>query len=121
MVLVSGKECDKSCRDNLHGMRQLHASLAKEIDRMQRVWLIAGRPSPAEVEALQQEYPDLVILVEAGALTGQFDLPNMTAADSGRIYLVDPLGHLIMSYPQNSNPYGMRKDLMRLLTYSWAG
>jgi hypothetical protein len=35
--------------------------------------------------------------------------------------LIDPLGNLMMSYPKNAEPKGVRKDLMRLLKNSWAG
>lgn len=121
MVYVSSKVCNQACLEQLHTMRQLHASLAKEIDRMQRVWVIAGQPSQDEMAALQKAYPDLIILPQAAALAEQFDLPGKLAAESGRLYLVDPLGHLMMSYPPNTDPYSIRKDLMRLLTYSWAG
>lgn len=121
MVYVSGRNCAASCRKDIHTMRQLHASLAKEIERLQRVWLIDGKIAQEEIDPVQHEYPDLVILPEASALIVQFNLQNVPAADSGRIYLVDPLGHLIMNYPQNTDPYRMRKDLMRLLAYSWAG
>lgn len=121
MVYVSRNACTESCLKDLHTMRQLHASLAKEIDRLQRVWLVTGTLSPEAAAMLQHNYPDLIMLPNAATLAAQFELSNISAADSGRIYLVDPLGHLIMSYPPDSNPYGMRKDLLRLLSYSWAG
>jgi len=121
MVYVTGSACADGCRKDLHTMRQLHASLAKEIDRLQRVWLVTGSLSLEEASMLQHEYPDLIILSDASALAAQFELSNVSAADGGKVYLVDPLGHLIMSYPPNSNPYGMRKDLLRLMNYSWAG
>lgn len=124
MVYITAAACDKNCRDELHTMRQLHASLAKDIDRIERVWLIAGAV-PADqlpqLRQLQREYPDLIVLPDASALTAQFDLPHSPAGSGGRVYLVDPLGHLMMSYPPAADPYGMRKDLMRVLTYSWAG
>lgn len=120
LVYVTAQACDESCSADLHMLRQLHASLGKEIDRLQRVWIIAGSP-PADIASIENQYPDLIILPQSGALAAQFDLPHIPAADSGRIYLVDPLGHFVMSYPPNSNPYGIRKDLMRLLSYSWAG
>lgn len=121
LVYVSHSGCEENCRKELHTLRQLHASLAKDIDRVQRVWLIAGTPPQQQVSQIQQQYPDLVVLPQAAALTVQFDLPRVPAESSGRVYLVDPMGHLMMSYPQGADPYGMRKDLMRLITYAWAG
>ena len=37
------------------------------------------------------------------------------------IYLLDPLGNLIMRYPKNADPKKMHKDLGRLLKYSRIG
>lgn len=120
LVYVSAQECGESCAADLHMLRQLHASLGKEIDRLQRIWLISDS-LPTDIANIENQYQDLIILPQSRALIAQFDLPHIPAADSRRIYLVDPLGHLVMSYPPNSNPYGIRKDLMRLLSYSWAG
>jgi hypothetical protein len=41
--------------------------------------------------------------------------------ESNRIYLVDSLGYLMMSYPANMALADVRKDITRLLRYSWAG
>jgi hypothetical protein len=76
---------------------------------------------PEQLGQLQDQYPDLVILQNASILSAQFDLPGVPAAGSGRIYLVDPLGQLMMNYPRDAKPSGIHKDLMRLLTYSWTG
>ena len=35
-------------------------------------------------------------------------------------YLIDPVGNIIMSYPADSDPTGIRKDLKRILTWSKA-
>jgi hypothetical protein len=121
MVYVSKGACADDCRNVLHKMRQLHVSLAKEIGRMQRVWLVNDLLPPEQLSQLQDQYPDLVILQNASILSAQFDLPGVPGASSGRIYLVDPLGQLMMNYPRDAEPSGIHKDLMRLLTYSWTG
>ncbi|CAG0950248.1 hypothetical protein MTYP_00150 [Methylophilaceae bacterium] len=113
--------CDETCASRLHDMRQLHSSLAKNIERVQRILVT----SDADVSGLKQKYPDLIIInqPEAGvsALKRQFDLADSTAGSAERVYLVDPLGYLMMSYPINMAASDIRKDLSRLLTYAWAG
>jgi cytochrome oxidase Cu insertion factor (SCO1/SenC/PrrC family) len=37
------------------------------------------------------------------------------------IYLIDPLGNLVLRYPKNAEPAKMKKDLERLLKYSRIG
>ncbi len=118
LVYIAPASCDEECRNGLHAMRQIHASLAKEIDRLGRVWLIDG-PRLPEAAVQQSHYPDMLVLTEATALARQFDT-NIADAH-GRIYLVDPLGNLVISYPRGSDPSGIRKDLMKLLKYSWTG
>jgi cytochrome oxidase Cu insertion factor (SCO1/SenC/PrrC family) len=118
LVYIAPASCDTECRNGLHAMRQIHASLAKEIDRLERVWLVDG-PLLPEAQALQSQYPDMLVLSDAAALTKQLNTKMANAG--GRIYLVDPLGNLVMSYPRGGDPYGIRKDLMKLLKYSWTG
>lgn len=120
MVYVASG-CETACKDKLHIMRQLHVSLYKEIPRMQRV-LITTSPEVAE---LKQHYPDMLILNQPAAeittLSNQFNINDELSTNSDRIYLVDPLGHLMMSYKPTTAPALIRKDITRLMKYSWAG
>lgn len=120
MVYVTG-ECDNICMERLHSMRQLHVSFAKDIERIQRI-LISTTHKAAE---LKQQYPDLLIINQPASalpnLSSQFDIAGEAAIASNRIYLVDPLGNLMMSYPLSIAPAEIRKDMQRLLKYSWAG
>ena len=55
-------------------------------------------------------------------LARQFTLPAGSPLDDpDRIYVVDPLGNLMMSYPAGADPNGIRKDLARLLRVSRIG
>lgn len=120
MVYIAN-DCQQACNERLHIMRQLHASLAKDIGRVQRVLLT---PS-SNLESIRQQYPDLVILnqpaAELAILRQQFDLPGVPSGSEDRVYLVDPLGNLMMSYPSSIAVADVRKDLIRLLAYAWAG
>jgi hypothetical protein len=74
---------------------------------------------------LQKQYPDLIILnqpsADVAALAKQFDVNGVSAYTSERVYMVDPLGNLMLSYSNQVKPVEMRKDWVRLLKYSWAG
>lgn len=126
MVYVISGSCEKVCQERLHIMRQLHVSMGKESDRVQRLLIAQAADSQVtEVQAIQQQYPDLIVISkpepDIKTLMQQFDLPREPAGQSTRIYLVDPLGNLMMSYPLKVEPAAMRKDLVKLLTYAWAG
>jgi len=120
MVYVAAN-CEATCNDKLHTMRQLHVSLYKEMPRMQRVLITTTR----EIAELKQRYPDMLILnqptLEITALSDQFNINGESAISSDRIYLVDPLGNLMMSYTPATAPALIRKDITRLMKYSWAG
>ena len=114
-------DCDAQCKDKLHQMRQLHVSLYKEIPRMQRLLFT----TVSDVTEIKQNYPDLLIVnqpkTDIISFSEQFNIHNETSMTAGRIYLIDPLGHLIMSYSASTSPSLVRKDITRLMKYSWTG
>jgi cytochrome oxidase Cu insertion factor (SCO1/SenC/PrrC family) len=120
MVYIA-EQCDGACSTRLHDMRQIHASLAKHIPRVQRILVTTQQ----EVGDIKGKYPDMVVLNQPAAqqaeLMQQFDLPDAVAGSSQRVYFVDPLGNLMMSYPLTIVTSDIRKDLNRLLAYAWAG
>jgi hypothetical protein len=120
-IVYVADECQKDCLAKLHDMRQLHVSLYKDIDRSQRV-LITTTQNVADIK---HDYPDLIVINQPVAavlnLAEQFQINGENAMKSNRLYLVDPLGHLMMSYQPKVPLADVRKDITRLLRYSWAG
>ncbi len=120
-AVILAEKCEVACQKRLHDARQIHASLEKDMNRLQRI-LITKQQDLAD---LQKQYPDLVILnqptADVAALAKQFDVDGVSAYTSDRVYMVDPLGNLMLSYSNNVKPVEMRKDWVRLLKYSWAG
>lgn len=120
IVLVAG-DCQQQCLDKLHDMRQLHVSLYKDIDRTQRVLITTTQ----DVSKIKSDYPDLTVINQPRAsvtdFSQQFAINNEDVTMSNRLYLVDPLGHLMMSYQPSVPLADVRKDITRLLRYSWAG
>ncbi len=120
-VVYVTETCEKVCVDKLRDMRQLHVSLYKDIGRTQRVLITTEQ----DVTKIKQDYPDLIVinkpLSSVADLSQQFGVNNESASATSRLYLVDPLGHLMMSYQTNVPLVDVRKDLTRLLRYSWAG
>lgn len=120
MVYIAD-QCDAVCSNRLHDIRQIHASLAKDIPRVQRVLITAS----TDVAALEQRFPDMHVFNQPSAqfteLVRQFDAPSALAGSAQRVYLVDPLGYWMMSYPIETPARDIRKDMGRLLAYAWAG
>jgi hypothetical protein len=119
IVTVDSTGCAALCADRVHMLKQVHTSMNKEIDRVQRVLLVPADINSDAYGEIQKKYPDLIILAGAGAEMAKFS--DEFNATKGAIFLVDPLGNLMMSYPEKFDPKGLRSDLTRLLKNSWAG
>jgi hypothetical protein len=121
MVTVASV-CEAACQGQLKTLQKLRISLGKDTDRVQQVLLI-----PAEIKAetlltVRQNDADLIVLagVEVADFVAQFKT-DQSKPQAQQVYLVDPLGNLMMSYAPGFEPKGLRRDLLRLLKNSWAG
>jgi len=125
VVTIDAANCSEACHKRLHLVRQVHTSLGKEFDRVQRVSLVPAEMDNTVARELQTRYSGLIVLsgTDAGILEfiNNFDVPSQTADKTQQVFLVDPLGNLMMSYTRDLEPKGLRKDLTRLLKNSWAG
>lgn len=134
MVTIDSTGCLQACQAQTHLLKQLHTSLDKDIKRVQRIMLVPAAASvnkDAYIE-LQKKYPDLIILFghDGTTMTTANDFANAQIIGDGAInqtanpnavWLVDPLGNIMMNYNKNQNPKGMQTDMKRLLKNSWAG
>lgn len=119
LVLPVAGACDERCLSTLADLRQLRLALDKDAPRVQRVLLHDGRCCDAGSPATE---PDLLMLGAAGPTGGAFRALFPPAADGSiGIYIVDPHGNLMMSYPATGVARGLLKDLERLLRLSSIG
>jgi hypothetical protein len=127
--------CTATCRTELYDTRQVRAALRVN-DRLQRVFVAEG--DCCDMEFLRTQHPDLITvratreaapllaLLERGS-GGDAGAARPSATEAGnpggtdRIYLIDPLGNLMMWYPPGAPPKGMLEDLKRLLGLSHVG
>ncbi len=122
IVTVDTSGCAESCQAQVYMLKQVHTSLGKETQRVQRVLLVPAEFKNQTSIDLQKKYPDLIILAGADNATIAFAKEfNVHDQSSSNVYLVDPLGNLMMTYSKNKDPKGLRSDLTRLLKNSWAG
>ncbi|MDH3311048.1 MAG: SCO family protein [Gammaproteobacteria bacterium] len=125
-ITFSPAECLSPCERNLVTMRQVIAAQGKDADRVQSVIVVTDAKARDWLRFAIKDYPGLRALIgppEAIALLArQFTLPAGSPLDNlNRIYLVDPLGNFMMSYPLDADRNGIRKDLARLLRVSRIG
>ena len=120
-IVYIADDCQATCLGKLHDMRQLHVSLYKDMPRAQRVLIT----NMHDTSSIKRDYPDLIVLNQPveniAKFSQQFQVNNENVYSSNRLYLVDPLGHFMMSYNPQLPIATVRKDVTRLLRFSWAG
>lgn len=117
LVTVAPGACDAQCDRSLLYMRQLRLTQGKNADRVERVWLVNDAAVPRSEVAAQYE-GNWIVRGRDDGLLARFSAPG---EPSGHIYLVDPLGNLMMRFPRDPDPKLMIKDLARLLKASQIG
>ncbi len=113
LVVEAPADCDAACAKALYATRQARTIQNREADRVARVWLATGDGKPAA--AIAAEHPDLRIVGARGGALAAWP------AGARRIYLVDPLGNLVLAWPLDPDVKAMSKDIERLLRASRIG
>lgn len=120
LLSVDGADCDEHCERKLYHVRQLRTMQGKEMERVERVWVVDDGAAPAS--RLAEPYAGTLLLTGESAVALARALP---VPAGGRVrdhlYLVDPLGNVMMRYPREAEPSRIHKDLVRLLKYSRIG
>jgi len=119
LVYVGNGACDSACRQALYVMRQTRLGLNNDMTRLQRLFLASGDCSACEW--LARVDPGLEVLDAGGAagtaLLREFPSPGREHS----LFVVDPLGNLMMSYDVLGDPHGLLEDLKKLLKLSHIG
>ena len=114
LLNVDPGTCDSACRTRLVYTRQVRLAQGRETARVERVWIVTDGRAPDP--ALIAEHPGLRVLRPGSDVL----MRALAASGSARdhVYLVDPLGNLMMRFPADPDPRRMLKDLSRLLRHS---
>ena len=118
LVQFDGGACNEACERKLYFMRQVRRAQNREQQRVARLWLLTDSVQPG---------PELLKAIEGTVVAprGGIDAANGAFPAEGsvtdHIYLVDPLGNVMLRFPRDPNPSKMVKDLERLLKYSGFG
>jgi SCO1/SenC family protein len=119
LVYVGDGQCEEACKTSLHFMRQTRLSLNNEMTRVARVFLATSQCCANEF--LEREHPGLLVIDATGPEAAELleVLPNLERPRS--LFIVDPLGNLVMRYDTRDDPKGLLTDLKKLLKLSHIG
>lgn len=119
LLTVGRGDCADACQRQLFTLRQLRLMQGKEMERLERVWLITDG-APVQT-MLMREYDGTDMLrVDAARLAAWLPLEQGGALED-HIYVIDPRGNLMMRFPKDADPGKMKKDISKLLRASAIG
>lgn len=119
LVVVGAPSCDASCEQSLYNIRQVRLTTGRERERVERLWLLNAPGEPAA--ALLSQHDGLHVRhAIADTLATRFPAAEGQRVDD-HIFIIDPLGNLMMRFPVQADPSRMKKDLNKLLRASRVG
>jgi hypothetical protein len=119
LVVLADGECSARCRSTLDYARLTALGMGSQQTRVQAVWLVSGHCCAAPLTLPPQ--PGLLAL-DAGVAGAAPLRALFPATDEERmIFVVDPMGNLMMRYDTRLEPKGLRLDLKQLLELSQIG
>lgn len=117
IVQVDAAACAANCEKKLYAMRQVRLMQGREQDRVQRLWVLTDGQAPRA--AIQQKYEGMQLVRDPYRA-----LIKKLVADGDitqYIYMIDPLGNVMMRWPSDPDIKRMHKDIERLLKASQIG
>jgi cytochrome oxidase Cu insertion factor (SCO1/SenC/PrrC family) len=118
--------CDESCKQLADAVERVRLSQGKNEKRVRLMVITLSPDALSSVDEIRLIMPKTIVLgvnaAEKEQLLPQFmSSGEASALQSGSIFLVDPMGNLMMSYPAKADPTDLRKDISRLLRASRIG
>ena len=114
LLTVDSGNCDEICKNKLYFMRQVRMVQGKEKHRIERLFLVNDKIQPDSELVKQYEGTYFVNAAESEIL----DLIETKDVQTKHIYLIDPIGNLMMRFPENIDGTKMGHDIKRLLHVS---
>jgi hypothetical protein len=97
MLKVGPSACGEDCMEQMFAIRQVRTMQGKDMERIERVWLVTD-VQPLETVQIRQLDGVHILRAPLGEVAKWLPLaPGDTLA--GSIFLIDPLGNLMMRFP----------------------
>jgi cytochrome oxidase Cu insertion factor (SCO1/SenC/PrrC family) len=121
LVYIGASRCDTRCRESLYKMRQVRLALGEDMRRVERVLILTDQERLVELQEGLKSYPGMVVAIASQAVLEDLRRELDWDAHPESIFVIDPLGNLMMRYDAATQPKGMLQDLERLLKVSRVG
>ncbi len=119
MLHAAPGDCQQACKDQLVAMRQLRLMQGKGMERIERVWLVTDA-SPLDTVLMKVIDGTRMLRVDPKAVDAWLPV-EAGGKPTEHMYLIDPLGNLMMRFPKDPAPAKVSKDINKLLKASAIG
>lgn len=122
LLVTAPTECDDACLSLVHEARQIHIATGREANRVEHS-LALGQPASEQLNSrLQQNYPRLEQLPLALELyQNSLDAYPTDWQQGPQLWVIDPLGRVVLHRDANNPGKHLLDDLRRLLKLSKVG
>lgn len=119
LLSVGQSRCDIDCQQRLYYQRQIRLAQGVERDRLETIWLRTDNHTVSN--KIIESSPDLrLYIVDRNALSKWLEIDSNDKIDD-YLYLVDPLGNLMMRFPKSPDPGKVKRDISKLMKWSHTG
>jgi hypothetical protein len=119
--VVTGSDCNQVCIDAIHKSRQIQLMLNKDFTRTRRVAVISKDVNSTVSDQAWMNDRALLKLRPKQSFLDKLSQVEAGSIPEGMLFLMDPLGNLMMQYESGFDPYQVKSDLSHLLRISQIG
>lgn len=124
LISFVGKDCDQACVSRLYDTRQIHRSLGKNQHRLSRMFVHLEPAGEDLVKLIDAEHENVIhvngevsTIIEALGI----NIRNDVSVTNNEVYIMDPMGNVMMRFTQDQPNQEFLFDLKKLLKASQIG
>lgn len=119
--VIPQNSCAEVCKDAIHKTKQLRLMMNKDLTRVRRLVFVNTEIKPADSQSWWAEDKRLLRLNLSSEILEKLNKARKTGIPDGMLFLMDPLGNIMMQYEPGFDPYKVKSDLRKLLKISQIG
>jgi len=123
MMVFMGADCGKVCEETIYTVRQIKTSLHKESPRFVNVLIHFDKNINADFkEKIKTHYANFDrYFADKEIFNKALGVTDGDLTDKGIVYIVDPIGNVILKYNKDKTAKDIISDIKRLLKASQIG
>ena len=121
MNLVLDKGCLEVCQKAIHSSKQIRLMMNKDLVRLRRLVVVPDHFDTKKFGDWWQQDDRLLKVLVDEAMKEKLKRIIGANRQEGVLMVMDPLGNIMLFYPFGFDPYGVQKDLKKILRASQIG